>query len=1087
MRRRDLTPSPDRVATDLGRAIAEARRDGATVPYGIKDLGSSGDATWTDPDTGTAHSVRDLPPAVAGVSERVKTAQDAADAAAGEAQAAKAEALAAVEAAGSAATQAQQAQSAADNAATQAQQAKTAAQSAQTAADTATADLLALAGRTGRVYRQTTAPTGGTVNDLWINADDGRAYTYDGSQWIVVTDDRITAAARAADQAANLAATAQTAADDAASLAQAAQTQAAEASSVASAAQAEATAARSTADSAASAAAAASGEAATAQSAADAAAQAAADAAGIASGIVVGGRNLFNPRNLNQWVLPVGGSSLGSHTFDYAAGHRFTTATRLVSNGTYRFRYTLHRVLTEPGDYVVTFWYKALAASNFNVELNDHHVGHKITAPDAMAEWARFSAVVNAYQYVNTHGFLQFDTQTPSDFLISDVKVERGNKATDWTPAPEDVDASIATKADVLIQSTAPAVAMQKATTLWIDTTGGANTPKRWNGSTWVEVTDKAAKDAAAAAVAAQATANQAAQAAADARQAADNAAASALAAQSTADAAGAKATTADGRYTVAAANPTSTDATGKPEGAVWEVRSGGTAVRRYVLTSGTWTQIKAGTEFIGSKAITAAQIGDATIGTAQIADGSITNAKIGDLSVGKLTATGGATFSNAVMQTLISDQAFLGATLAQSLTVAPTDNLLRGLGGETSGAGVTATNGWTWDATEGAWKSPANTKAGFVIMPSPVPLTVGAEYVAEVDVKSSEVGQGAQVRINNERTPVSSAWSGAGSTVNSLAGWKAPDTAWHTVTSTAVVTESQADRIVVWPNFGTAGSATLWVRVRLRRRVGAVDIRDGQITAPKLAAESVTAEKIAADAITGKTITGGTVTGARIQSAPDGSSRAVLTQNRVGGGGLWIDSPTGQTLAQLGVNSPTDTTAFLAMYDDGITQLGQRRFELSSQGYATFYNDIGEQGLRIYGAKNANGKPLAFLEGPFEEVNGQTIKPSVVFSGGRVSMNGMLYRGGASDTFKYGFVTVGNLNGQEVKKGRVALPPSISGKRWLVILTIIDSYDGGDLVPKVTSLDTNGFNWSIKNISNWDTQNVDLCWLGIQQDGGAG
>lgn len=32
---------------------------------------------------------------------------------------------------------------------------------------------------------------------------------------------------------------------------------------------------------------------------------------------------------------------------------------------------------------------------------------------------------------------------------------------------------------------------------LWIDTTGGANTPKRWNGTTWVVVTDKVATDAA--------------------------------------------------------------------------------------------------------------------------------------------------------------------------------------------------------------------------------------------------------------------------------------------------------------------------------------------------------------------------------------------------------------------------------------------------------------------------------------------------------------------------------------------------------------------------------------------------------------
>lgn len=98
-------------------------------------------------------------------------------------------------------------------------------------------------------------------------------------------------------------------------------------------------------------------------------------------------------------------------------------------------------------------------------------------------------------------------------------------------------------KADVLIQSTAPATSMRKASTLWIDTTNGANTPKRWNGSAWVAVTDKAATDAANAAVkandaakTAQSTADKAATAAANAQSQANQAQAAAQKAQTTAD-----------------------------------------------------------------------------------------------------------------------------------------------------------------------------------------------------------------------------------------------------------------------------------------------------------------------------------------------------------------------------------------------------------------------------------------------------------------------------------------------------------------------------------------------------------------------
>lgn len=98
-------------------------------------------------------------------------------------------------------------------------------------------------------------------------------------------------------------------------------------------------------------------------------------------------------------------------------------------------------------------------------------------------------------------------------------------------------------KADVLIQSTAPDASMRKSTTLWIDTTNGANTPKRWNGSAWAAVTDKAATEAANAAVkandaakTAQSTADKAATAAANAASQANQAQAAAKKAQTTAD-----------------------------------------------------------------------------------------------------------------------------------------------------------------------------------------------------------------------------------------------------------------------------------------------------------------------------------------------------------------------------------------------------------------------------------------------------------------------------------------------------------------------------------------------------------------------
>ena len=88
---------------------------------------------------------------------------------------------------------------------------------------------------------------------------------------------------------------------------------------------------------------------------------------------------------------------------------------------------------------------------------------------------------------------------------------------------------------------------------LWIDTTNNANTPKRWNGESWVAVTDKAAVNAANAAANAKGTADAAAQAAADAQNAADAAQGAADAAQGAADAAQGAADAAQGTADAAA------------------------------------------------------------------------------------------------------------------------------------------------------------------------------------------------------------------------------------------------------------------------------------------------------------------------------------------------------------------------------------------------------------------------------------------------------------------------------------------------------------------------------------------------------
>lgn len=143
-------------------------------------------------------------------------------------------------------------------------------------------------------------------------------------------------------------------------------------------------------------------------------------------------------------------------------------------------------------------------------------------------------------------------------------------------------------KADVLIQSSTPGTPYQVATTLWIDTTSSANTPKRWNGSTWVAVTDKAATDAAAAAVTAASAASAAQTTANTANTAAATAAAAAAAAQDSADSA---ADAADAANEVASAKTASFIQEATPVatsvGDTWRIPSQGNSL--YIWDGAQW------------------------------------------------------------------------------------------------------------------------------------------------------------------------------------------------------------------------------------------------------------------------------------------------------------------------------------------------------------------------------------------------------------------------------------------------------------------------------------------------------------------
>ncbi|GGY87556.1 TipJ family phage tail tip protein [Shewanella fodinae] len=123
------------------------------------------------------------------------------------------------------------------------------------------------------------------------------------------------------------------------------------------------------------------------------------------------------------------------------------------------------------------------------------------------------SSVQNTLDSITTEtgALAQSIQQVEASASAANAAASTAQNAADQAKADAAAAAGIANgKGKVIIQSTEPATADRLAQNLWIDTTGGANTPKRWNGSAWVAVTDKAATDAANAAAAAQSTADAA-------------------------------------------------------------------------------------------------------------------------------------------------------------------------------------------------------------------------------------------------------------------------------------------------------------------------------------------------------------------------------------------------------------------------------------------------------------------------------------------------------------------------------------------------------------------------------------------------
>lgn len=256
-----------------------------------------------------------------------------------------------------------------------------------------------------------------------------------------------------------------------------------------------ATAAKNTADSASTTATAASKKADTAQSTADSASSAAASAGtkadnalSVANGITVGGRNLL------------AGSHANEVSYEYSKNNSYTDKSQWVST-----------IPLNGETYTLSFWAKSSVNgdairvhfySPSNITLVETCDGRRYKASDGLCDFVLTTELTKYWVVykIPKNGNLTRKIIIPR--LIKDAgkgtitikweKLEEGNKATDWTPAPEDVDKSIANAVSIAngkntayYQTSQPTGGTYKVNDNWFDTDDGYRM-YYWNGSKWM-------------------------------------------------------------------------------------------------------------------------------------------------------------------------------------------------------------------------------------------------------------------------------------------------------------------------------------------------------------------------------------------------------------------------------------------------------------------------------------------------------------------------------------------------------------------------------------------------------------------------
>ena len=135
-------------------------------------------------------------------------------------------------------------------------------------------------------------------------------------------------------------------------------------------------------------------------------------------------------KNIN-FYKGVADTSINGYTITYSTGNLLGRIQNLQFNG-------------QGGDFCVSCYLKAqTTGTSVNVNLCDINASNIDSKNITLTtDYVKYIFIFkNITQYITTgneNGFLDIESTAGSKVFVKDIKIERGNKATPWSPAPED-------------------------------------------------------------------------------------------------------------------------------------------------------------------------------------------------------------------------------------------------------------------------------------------------------------------------------------------------------------------------------------------------------------------------------------------------------------------------------------------------------------------------------------------------------------------------------------------------------------------------------------------------------------------------